>query len=979
MRKKSIIFLTVICLIVATFTLVACKKDPPAPKEGVVYQTGVQSFWAGVGSAYITFEHIATPETPEEGKLYGDVFNVNVSSDSGKTYSSWLSGTWKIDGDKLTLKATWQDGDKATKLADATSGEEKTYQKKDGKFVIGVKLPSVSNTVNFELTVGDATTTACTEHVDENKDGKCDKCGKDMPNQGGGEVTVMTLLEAATSGGQKAKIELKSDKSWELSVSYYEGGDYTPTASGTWALDGTTYNITLNVTGDPANVLAEDTYTLNVDYTTQKYSGTIICNVPQVGEISFAFTQADLTPPAAEVQSTLNATSAGGQKAKIELLKDNTWNLSIKYWDGGEYTPTASGTWTMSATDYNIKLTVTKDDASVLAEDSYLLTVDYTTFVYSGTIICTIPQLGEISFAFSSATAEAEHYTVSYDLNYEGAPAMKAATTETFDGGDAGKKEYVKTAPETPVREGYKFAGWYTVKNPVLSGGAAETEYLFGTKLSAYNSAPASMKNDVMAITENTTLYARWTECKEISTAAQLKEIANDLTGWYKLTADITLTEEWTPGGLYYGSYEFYEPNWWLYSFRGTLDGNGHKISGLQLNTLDFADNAITEKEGSADGTTGFFASAVNCTVKNLTIDGARITITDYKQDTHAYVSVLAAFVQGGNTLFENCTVSNATISVSCEDVWYYGISGLFAGHWGGHAKNCNFIDGSITLTAAYTKATTKPYEAIYVGGLVGEGYAWLDNCDAKATVSLTINDSRTEVSAPMNVYYGGAMASSTYLNKVTYEGNISLDYTKAAGAANVYYGGVSGYQRYGYINNCYSKAAMNFVNNNATVVDGQKFTAGGILGAYDTMYGLMGTAYFGIGGCRVSNCLDNSAFTATGAAVFAADLSIIGEVPVDMVVDAYNQSFNVDMTNYKRTDGSYTFFGAFNCVKVSVGGTAGTDVDGNVTVNSESAVYGEAVKSTLGDGWNYENGKLPVPKVGELNFALSATMAIPQ
>ena len=193
-----------------------------------------------------------------------------------------------------------------------------------------------------------------------------------------------------------------------------------------------------------------------------------------------------------------------------------------------------------------------------------------------------------------------------------------------------------------------------------------------------------------MAITENTTLYVRWVECKEISTAAQLKEIANDLTGWYKLTADITLTEEWTPVGLYYATYEFYEPNWWLYSFRGTLDGNGHTISGVQLSTLDFADTAITEKEGSADGTTGFFAAAVNCTVKNLTIDGARITITDYKQDTHAYVSVLAAFVQGSNTLFENCTVSNATINVSCEDIWYYGVSGLFAGYWAATRTTAN-------------------------------------------------------------------------------------------------------------------------------------------------------------------------------------------------------------------------------------------------------------------------------------------------
>ncbi len=665
------------------------------------------------------------------------------------------------------------------------------------------------------------------------------------------------------------------------------------------------------------------------------------------------------------MQSTLNATSAAGQKAKIELMKDNTWSLAIKYWDGGEYTPTASGTWVLSTSDYNITLTVTKDDADVLAEESYTLTVDYTTHDYSATILLKLPSpVGDTTFAFSTASAESQHFTVSYDLNYTGAPAIDSATTATFDGGDAGKKEYVKTAPVVPTREGYKFAGWYTVQNPTLSNGASDKEYLFGTKLSAYNSAPASIKNDVMAITENTTLYARWVECKEISTAAQLKEMANDLTGWYKLTADITLAGEWTPIGLYYASYEFYEPNWWLYSFRGTLDGNGYKISGLQLNTLDFADNAISAIEGSADGTTGFFAAAVNCTVKNLTIDGAQITISNYEQDTHAYASVLAAFVQGTETLFENCTVSNATINVSGKDVWYYGVSGLFAGHWGGHANNCKVENSTITVTASFTKATTKPYEAIYVGGLVGEGYAWLDNCDAKATVSLTINDSRLETSVPMNVYYGGATASSTYINKVTYEGNISLDYTKAAGEANIYYGGVSGYQRYGYINNCYSKANMSFDNKNSAIVTGQKFVAGGILGGYDTMYGLMGAAYFFIpNGCRVNNCLDNSVFTATGTAVFASDLAIIGEVPMDAVVDAYNQSFNVDLTSFKRADNSYTFFGAFNCVKVRASGTAGTDVDGNVTVTAESATYGEAVKTTLGNGWTYTVDALPTPK----------------
>lgn len=409
MRKKSIIFLTVICLIVATFTLVACKKDPPAPKEGVVYQTGVQSFWAGVGSAYITFEHIATPETPEEGKLYGDVFNVNVSSDSGKTYASWLSGTWKIDGDKLTLKATWQDGDKATKLADATSGEEKTYQKKDGKFVIGVKLPSVSNTVNFELTVGDATTTACTEHVDANNDGKCDKCGADMPAQPAKQVQL-ALNAKAESGAVNAdgKLELFTDNTWMLSISYDGGANFVETASGTWAIAADYSKITLTVTKDEAGVLANEPIEMSLNAADPQnviYAVTMGCNVPQVGRLTFAFTN----EVKAQVQLTmLSEANASGQTAKIEMMTDGTWKLGISYYAGGEFTETASGTWTMNG-QTSMTLTVTKDEANVLSEDAYTVPFDFTTtpgsIVYSLSLKCTVPQVGELNFALSATMA----------------------------------------------------------------------------------------------------------------------------------------------------------------------------------------------------------------------------------------------------------------------------------------------------------------------------------------------------------------------------------------------------------------------------------------------------------------------------------------------------------------------------------------------------------------------------------------------
>ena len=58
----------------------------------------------------------------------------------------------------------------------------------------------------------------------------------------------------------------------------------------------------------------------------------------------------------------------------------------------------------------------------------------------------------------------------------------------------------------------------------------------------------------------------------EISTEAQLKAIANNLSGTYVLKNDITLSDdEWTPIGTS------------DHPFTGTLDGQGHTIIGLTV------------------------------------------------------------------------------------------------------------------------------------------------------------------------------------------------------------------------------------------------------------------------------------------------------------------------------------------------------------------------------------------------------------
>ncbi len=86
----------------------------------------------------------------------------------------------------------------------------------------------------------------------------------------------------------------------------------------------------------------------------------------------------------------------------------------------------------------------------------------------------------------------------------------------------------------------------------------------------------------------------------EISTETQLRAIANDLAGDYKLANDITLTSDWTPIGD--------EQN----RFTGTFDGNGKTIYALK-----FVD---TSRDGA-----GFIGVSEGAIVENLRLVGAHI------------------------------------------------------------------------------------------------------------------------------------------------------------------------------------------------------------------------------------------------------------------------------------------------------------------------------------------------------------------
>ncbi|MDD3489514.1 MAG: T9SS type A sorting domain-containing protein [Paludibacter sp.] len=89
----------------------------------------------------------------------------------------------------------------------------------------------------------------------------------------------------------------------------------------------------------------------------------------------------------------------------------------------------------------------------------------------------------------------------------------------------------------------------------------------------------------------------------EISTVQGLKDIAKDLAGSYKLTADLVLTEEWTPIGTEAAP------------FTGVLDGNGHIIKGLKT--------TIT-----ANSRVGLFGVAKNAEIKKLGLEDVNLNGT---------------------------------------------------------------------------------------------------------------------------------------------------------------------------------------------------------------------------------------------------------------------------------------------------------------------------------------------------------------
>lgn len=307
---------------------------------------------------------------------------------------------------------------------------------------------------------------------------------------------------------------------------------------------------------------------------------------------------------------------------------------------------------------------------------------------------------------YSSPSEDEEKYVVEFDLNYDGAKTIESTSVNkgcAIQMGDC----------RLPEREGYRFAGWYTSKEC-----KPEQQWLFGTKKTGFF-PPVFV--DSMAVNQSMRLYARWVSPVSIKTAEQFDKIREDLNGWYVLDADIDLSgiADWNPIGGYESDYEMADGEWWEKAFKGKLDGQGHKIIGLNLTTANPSMKAL-------------FGAVANGEICNLTIENCRINL----ESSSVYAAPLIAVMKqdgGHQTIVRNIEVKNVQIKVheTINQTIFSSVTGLIAGVWNGTIADCH-VSGHLDVTL---DGSGKEGE-LYVGGLIGsERYGHIRNCASQSNI----------------------------------------------------------------------------------------------------------------------------------------------------------------------------------------------------------------------------------------------------
>jgi hypothetical protein len=296
-----------------------------------------------------------------------------------------------------------------------------------------------------------------------------------------------------------------------------------------------------------------------------------------------------------------------------------------------------------------------------------------------------------------------------------------------------------------------------------------------------------------------------------ISDQADLQNIASDMTGKYKLNADITLTN-WTPLGTN------------STPFTGVFDGNGKTIT---VQSFDSA--ALSAAYLSIFGYVKGTSAASRAELKNLNIVSALPGITLTGSGTKR-VGLLAGYTT--NVEISGITLTGTTFTLESGQFNAGGIVGEAASN--SKIVDChNNTDVTITLTGS---------GASYCGGIVGNvgSAVEIENCSFIGDISVTssgsgipkvggivgenrglITDCWVEgsvlVEGPSKTYAGG-IAGECFNGSISqsyFDGTLTITRTSSGNNDEFYAGGITAYASgSGRIEDCWSGGTITGIDN---------------------------------------------------------------------------------------------------------------------------------------------------------------------
>ena len=364
---------------------------------------------------------------------------------------------------------------------------------------------------------------------------------------------------------------------------------------------------------------------------------------------------------------------------------------------------------------------------------------------------------------------------------------MDANGEAKFDDADAERHGISKTGGQLEDKTTYS--------DDIIDNGMGGLGWKFGNNDAAPWTIPDGGGNPI--------LY--WQEI-EISTPAQLYNVRNYLSGYYKLTADISLETyaNWEPIGTESAP------------FTGAIAGNGYKITGLTINR-------------EIETYVGLFGYVGHGTINNLALEDVNIV-------GGSYVGAIAGFIE----------YSNITNSYSTGDIFaYFSHSGGIAG----------FIQYS-TITNSYSTGNISDMSSgyrSYSGGIAGYvQYSIITNSYSSG-----------------NIFSYGGNASSGGIAGYVYDGIITNSYSSGnifSYGENASSGGIAGYVNDGIITNIYSTGDVysDFSGGIAGIVSNGTITncysTGDVYSYYDPSYSIFSSYSGGITGHGYNYIITNCA-----------------------------------------------------------------------------------------------------------------------